>query len=55
MFQIWLKAFLGLKKLKTLCRVITDVISDLKGKNIVGRFYENELQKEIKKSLKLKK
>ena len=32
----------------------TNVISDLKGKAIVGMFYEEELQKKIKKSLELK-
>ena len=33
----------------------TYVISDLKGEEIVGTFYEKELQKKIKKSLELKK
>ena len=41
-FQIGLKKFLWLKNLKTLC--LGHVISDLKGKEIVGMFYE-ELQK----------
>ena len=30
-------------------------ISDLNGKEIVGMFYEKELQKQIKKKLELKK
>ena len=38
MFQIGLKKFLLLKKLKTLCR-------DFKGEEIVGTFYKKELQK----------
>ena len=33
----------------------TYVISDLKGEEIVGTFYKNELQNQIKKNLKLKK
>ena len=33
----------------------TYVISDLKGAEIIGTFYENVLQKQIKKSLELKK
>ena len=33
----------------------TYVISDLKGKEIVGIFYKKELQKQIKQSLDLKK
>ena len=33
----------------------TYVISDLKGKESIGTFYERELQKQIKKSLELKK
>ena len=31
------------------------VISDLKGEEIIGTFYKNELEKQIKKSLELKK
>ena len=41
MFQIGLKNFLWLKKLKTLCG--GHVISDLKGKETVETFYEKEL------------
>ena len=33
----------------------TYVITDLNGEEIVGPFYENELEKEIKKNLELKK
>ena len=33
----------------------TYVITDLNGEEIVGAFYENELEKEIKKNLELKK
>ena len=33
----------------------THVIADLKGKEIIGMFHEKELQKQIKKSLELKK
>ena len=33
----------------------TYVITDLKGEEIVGTFYENELQNQIKKNLELKK
>ena len=31
------------------------VISDLKGEEIIGTFYKNELEKQMKKSLELKK
>ena len=31
------------------------VISDLKGEEIIGTFHKNELEKQIKKSLELKK
>ena len=44
MFQIGLKKVLWLKKLNKLCHW-TYVISDLKGKEVVGKFYEKELQK----------
>ena len=43
MLRIALKEFLWLKNLKTLSHVL--VISDLKGEEIVGTFYEKELQK----------
>ena len=43
LFEIGLKNFLRLKKLKTLFR--GHVISDLKGEEIVGMFYEKELKK----------
>ena len=33
----------------------TYIISDFQGKEIGGTFYENELQKQIKKTLELKK
>ena len=33
----------------------TYVINDLNGEEIVGTFYENELRKQIKKNLELKK
>ena len=52
MFQIGLKKFLWLKKVKNTVPW-TYVISDLKGEEIAGTFYEIELQK-IKKSLELK-
>ena len=54
MLQISLKSFLCLKKLKK-SFLWTQVISDLKGDKIVGTFYVKELQKQIKKSLDLKR
>ena len=43
-----------IKKIKnTLPRTL--VISDLKGKEIVGTFYKKEFKKQIKKILELKK
>ena len=33
----------------------TNVISDFNGEEIVGTFYNKELQKQIKKSLEMKK
>ena len=52
MFQIGLKTFLSLKQLKTLCR---GHISDLKGEEIVGTFYEKELQETNKKDFSAEK
>ena len=51
MFQIGLIKFLWLKKVKNTVP-LTYVISDLKGKEIVGTFYEKECK--IKNSLELK-
>ena len=48
-FQIGLKKFLWLRKLKILCR--GHVISHLKGEEIVGTFHEKELQKNKSKSV----
>ena len=53
MFQIDLKTFFLIKKVKNTVPW-TCVISNHKGKNIVGTFYEKELQKTIKKGLELK-
>ena len=53
MFQIGLKEFLWLKKLKTPCR--GHVIIDLKGKEIVRMFYKKELQKMNQKEFRVKK
>ena len=51
-FQISLKTFLWLKKLKILyCYVITG----LNGKEIVGTFYKNELQKINQKECRVEK
>ena len=47
--QVDLREFLRLKKLKILFRGYVDnVISDLKGEEIAGTFYEKELQKKKK-------
>ena len=54
MFQIGLKKFLWLKKVKNTVSW-TYIISNLKGEEIVGTFYEKELEKQIKKSLEFKK
>ena len=51
MFQIGSKKVLCLKKL---LEILLDVIRDFKGEEIVGTFYEKELQKQIK-SLELEK
>ena len=53
MFQIGLKKILLLQKLKILC--CGHVISDLEGEDIVGRFYEKELQKTNQKAVRVKK
>ena len=48
MFQIGLKKFLLLQKLKKLC-------SDLKGEETVGTFYEKELLKTNQKEFRVEK
>ena len=53
MFQIGLKKFLWLKKLKYCAW--TYVISDLKGEGIVGTFYGKELQKTNWKEYRVQK
>ena len=53
MFQIGPKKFLWLKKLITLC--LGHAISDLKGEEIVGTFYEKELQKTNQKEFRVEK
>ena len=53
MFQIGLKKFLLLKTLKI--PPSTYVISNLKGEQIVGTFYEKELQKTNQKELSVEK
>ena len=52
MFQIDLKKFLWIKKLKALCcwHMLLVILRE-----IVEMFYEKELQKQMKKSLELKK
>ena len=54
MFQIGLKRFLRLKKLKTLCRGDMLLVI-LKAKNLLERFTKKNCKKQIKKSLELKK
>ena len=54
MFQINLKKFWWFKKVKN-TMPWTNIISYFKGEEIVGRFYEKELQKTNKNSLELKK
>ena len=54
MFQIGLKKVLWLKNLNKLCHW-TYVISDLKGKEVVGKFYEKELQKSNQKEFRMGK
>ena len=53
-FQIGLKNFLWLKKLKILCPEHV-VINNLNGEEIVWTFYENYLKKKKQKTLELKK
>ena len=50
----WSEEIFVIKKVKN-TMPWTYVVSDLKGEGTVGTFYEKELQKEIKKSLELKK
>ena len=50
----WSKEVIVIKKVKNTVSW-TYVISDLKGEKIVWMFYKKELQKNIKKSLGLKK
>ena len=52
-FQIALKKFLVLRELKTLCR--GHVLSDLKGEEIFGTFYEKKLQKTNQKRFRVEK
>ena len=54
MFQIEEKIFFVIKNVKNTVPW-TYVISNLNGEELVETFYEKELQKQIKKSLKLKK
>ena len=54
MFRSWSEEVFVIKKVKNTVPW-TYVISDLKGEEIVGTFYKNELQNQIKKNLKLKK
>ena len=53
--QIGLKKCLWLKKLKILCQIQWHVISDLKGEETVGNFYEKKLQNTNKKELRIEK
>ena len=53
-FQNWSEEIFVTKKVKNTVPW-TYVISDLKGEEIVGTFYENKLKKQIKKMLELKK
>ena len=52
-FQIALQKFLVLKELETLCR--GHVLSDLKGEEIFGTFYEKKLQKTNQKMFRVEK
>ena len=52
--QIGLKKFLQLKKLKNTVPW-TNVINDLKGEEIIGTFYEKELQKTNQKKFRIEK
>ena len=53
MIQIGLKRLK--KQLKRLCHKHIYLISDLKGEEIVGTFYEKELQKANQKEFRVKK
>ena len=53
MFQIGLRKFLWLKKLKILCR--GHVINDFNAEEIVGTFYKKELQKTNQKLFRIEK
>ena len=51
-----MKKYLLLKKLKILFRELTnDVINDLNGEEITGKFYEKELQKTNQEEFRTKK
>ena len=54
MFQIWSKDVFVIKKVKNNVPGIY-VISDLKGEEIVGTFYEKELQKTNQKEFRVEK
>ena len=54
MFQIGLKKVLNIKKAKNTA-LCTYVISDRNGEEIVGMFYEKELQKTNQKEFRVKK
>ena len=51
-FPNWSEEVFLIKKVKNM---VPCVISDLKSEEIVGTFYEKELQKQIKNDLELKK
>ena len=51
-YQIGYK-FLWLKKLKNMVLRYTYIINDLNGEEIVGTFYENELQKTNQKEFRI--
>ena len=55
-FQIGVKKFLWLKKLKILCHGhMLLVILHLIAEEVVGKFYEKELQKQSQKDFRIKK
>ena len=55
MFEISLKNFCWLEKLKVLFRGLSHIISELQSSGIVGKFYEKELQKTKQKEVRIGK
>ena len=50
----WSKEMFGIKKIKNTVSC-TSIINDLKGEEIIGTFYENELQRKNQEEFRIEK